>query len=386
MDLISATFQCRTQHDMWCNLKGDYAKQNAQWFQCRTQHCMWCNSGELWRGWSTLDVSMPHAALWVVQPDAVERVGLCARVFQCRTRLFPFAPTTASRSPSPARAGEALLRAVFSQNHAILASPADAGEVASAASRWGRSCRTRLCGWCNSLKESQWLYQSRFNAARGFVGGATAIVGIVVACVIVSMPHAALWVVQHSRVFSEIREESCFNAARGFVGGATSGISKKLPYPIVSMPHAALWVVQQELMQIVLIPLAVSMPHAALWVVQQSTAPPTASATLFQCRTRLCGWCSEESGKKAREVFEFRCRTRLCGWCSFCLVYRLHRRSSVSMPHAALWVVQHGKSMYLNMSVTGFNAARGFVGGAASSLAALVPLRGKRPFGKSPEI
>ena len=33
-----------------------------------------------------------------------------------------------------------------------------------------------------------------------------------------------------------------------------------------------------------------------------------------------------------------------------------------------------------------FNAARGFVGGAASSLAALVPLRGKSPFGKSPEI
>ena len=33
-----------------------------------------------------------------------------------------------------------------------------------------------------------------------------------------------------------------------------------------------------------------------------------------------------------------------------------------------------------------FNAARGFVGGAASSLAALVPLGEKRPFGKSPEI
>ena len=55
--------------------------------------------------------------------------------FQCRTRLFPFAPTTASRSPSPAHAGEAWLGSVFSQNHAISAAPADAGEVASAASR-----------------------------------------------------------------------------------------------------------------------------------------------------------------------------------------------------------------------------------------------------------
>ena len=33
-----------------------------------------------------------------------------------------------------------------------------------------------------------------------------------------------------------------------------------------------------------------------------------------------------------------------------------------------------------------FNAARGFVGGAASSLSALFPLGGKSPFGKSPEI
>ena len=74
---------------------------------------------------------MPHAALWVVQLwcESIETQGflgfqcrtrLCGwcsafehsmqvldEVFQCRTRLFPFAPTTASRSPSPARAGEA---------------------------------------------------------------------------------------------------------------------------------------------------------------------------------------------------------------------------------------------------------------------------------------
>ena len=79
-------------------------------------------------------VSMPHAALWVVQ-HPVNLYALDGVTFQCRTRLFPFAPTTASRSPSPAHAGEAWLRAVFSQNHAISASPADAGEVASAASR-----------------------------------------------------------------------------------------------------------------------------------------------------------------------------------------------------------------------------------------------------------
>ena len=80
------------------------------------------------------------------------------------------------------------------------------------------------------------------------------------------------------------------------------------------------------------------------------------------------------------------------------------------MPHAALWVVQLKSIATNNIGRWGFNAARGFVGGATkrcsgegcersrfnaargfvggatASLSALVPLRGKRPFGKSPEI
>ena len=44
------------------------------------------------------------------------------------------------------------------------------------------------------------------------------------------------------------------------------------------------------------------------------------------------------------------------------------------MPHAALWVVQLISSMRMRSILGRFNAARGFVGGAASSLAALVPL------------
>ena len=38
--------------------------------------------------------------------------------------------------------------------------------------------------------------------------------------------------------------------------------------------------------------LIVSMPHAALWVVQQSLYLTEDDEDLFQCRTRLCGWCS----------------------------------------------------------------------------------------------
>ena len=87
---------------------------------------------------------MPHAALWVVQPR-MEREGL------------------------------------------------DAGE-------WFQ-CRTRLCGWCNSGQNSNVQQPSQsFNAARGFVGGATRL----------------LW--------RTVESSGSFNAARGFVGGATSEI------------------------------------------------------------------------------------------------------------------------------------------------------------------
>ena len=40
--------------------------------------------------------------------------------------------------------------------------------------------------------------------------------------------------------------------------------------------------------------------------------------------------------------------------------------SRVSMPHAALWVVQHLFPAMLSGVLPSFNAARGFVGGAAA--------------------
>ena len=59
------------------------------------------------------------------------------------------------------------------------------------------------------------------------------------------MPHAALWVVQLYRKLTTIFDSVRFNAARGFVGGA----AKKG------------------------------------WVT-------CGNHSVFQCRTRLCGWCS----------------------------------------------------------------------------------------------
>ena len=128
------------------------------------------------------------------------------------------------------------------------------------------------------------------------------------------MPHAALWVVQlfPKALFNEDGE--CFNAARGFVGGATDGVSD------VSKLKRC-----------------------------------------FNAARGFVGGATRESIPLHNLIITFQCRTRLCGWCNKNSMLRI------------------GFSLC-------FNAARGFVGGATASLAALVPLGGESPFGKSPKI
>ena len=180
------------------------------------------------------------------------------------------------------------------------------------------------------------------------------------------MPHAALWVVQ------------------------PYWLSLESSYIRVSMPHAALWVVQLSSSS----PKSrkkstVSMPHAALWVVQhvrralyQASQHSFNAArgfvggatdvdfdakivfVSFQCRTRLCGWCNRLPTMISIGSWRFQCRTRLCGWCNMQQRIADYGRIPVSMPHAALWVVQHEDSAYATVGNAGFNAARGFVGGA----------------------
>ena len=65
------------------------------------------------------------------------------------------------------------------------------------------------------------LNRGCFNAARGFVGGAAARRGGSVSRCFVSMPHAALWVVQRDPR-GRYGGGLSFNAARGFVGGAAT--------------------------------------------------------------------------------------------------------------------------------------------------------------------
>ena len=150
--------------------------------------------------------------------------------------------------------------------------------MASAASRWGRSCRTRLCGWCNNgwkkyltdnpqvsmphaaipfrphhrfavplprsrrggLVTRRFLAESRnisFPRRCGGSGERSEPIGAL-------MPHAALWVVQRINALNTLHNDN------------------------VSMPHAALCVVQPSPNDVNFDAEIVSMPHAALWVVQ----------------------------------------------------------------------------------------------------------------------
>ena len=160
---------------------------------------------------------------------------------------------------------------------------------------------------------------------------------------IVSMPHAALWVVQLCSQISSSVSATCFNAARGFVGGAAS--RSLLGFWVHTSFNAARGFVGG----------AADYTGCIVWC-----------AVWFQCRTRLCGWCSNIPVRKvnyincvsmphaALWVVQHLCETYWCG------------AASVSMPHAALWVVQHYFRLSEEDRAWRFNAARGFVGGAAS--------------------
>ena len=155
------------------------------------------------------------------------------------------------------------------------------------------------------------------------------------------MPHAALWVVQPPRSRVTARPRRSFNAARGFVGGAASNISPAYspvkgfnaargfvggaaPLPPgagkrqpVSMPHAALWVVQPiDAHRLWICRSPVSMPHAALWVVQPHRAQQSGTRPCFNAARGFVGGAAAPLSPIHISDDVFQCRTRLCGWCS----------------------------------------------------------------------
>ena len=82
----------------------------ANWeFQCRTQHCLWCNRACAWVCVAE-GVSMPHAALFVVQQMFCV-TSKTMNKFQCRTQHFMWCNSVA-RSPCPARGERAFWKVV----------------------------------------------------------------------------------------------------------------------------------------------------------------------------------------------------------------------------------------------------------------------------------
>ena len=134
-----------------------------------------------------LQVSMPHAALWVVQRGGGQR------------------------EPSPME---------VSMPHAALWVVQRSWERSRLVAQSGFNAARGFVGGATVPICAFGLARCSFNAARGFVGGATPI------------------------LMAQMKALTCFNAARGFVGGATARRRKSEPVIQVSMPHAALWVVQ----------------------------------------------------------------------------------------------------------------------------------------------
>ena len=335
-------FQCRTRLCWWCSSKPKRGYLEYSLFQCRTRLCGWCSRQEIAKIFSCPAVSMPHAALWVVQPRAGSLLVYCHRVSMPHAALW-----VVQHHPRKSTCG---VLDLF-------------------------QCRTRLCGWCNGSALRRALLRRRvsmphaalwvvqlgigtkhftkligFNAARGFVGGATiydvnsCITGIRFQCrtrlcgwcnpliarldkqvSAVSMPHAALWVVQRSKKEKSLWRIISFNAARGFVGGATGIAYMLFALSNVSMPHAALWVVQLAWQD-------------SVFLFQRS----------FNAARGFVGGATSEQVAEWRSSSMFQCRTRLCGWCNRRFANLWRHNSAVSMPHAALWVVQPHRSQPLS--------------------------------------
>ena len=156
-------------------------------FQCRTRLCWWCKEDKDTALRIVYNVSMPHAALLVVQ-DAY-----------CWDKIHIDSSFNAARG---------------------FVGGARTNGCEDSAIKRSFQCRTRLCWWCKKKCNGCPIFIFCFNAARGFVGGARMILFLSKILFVVSMPHAALLVVQGSTQRYQL-QPFCFNAARGFVGGAS---------------------------------------------------------------------------------------------------------------------------------------------------------------------
>ena len=132
------------------------------------------------------------------------------------------------------------------------------------------------------------------------------------------MPHAALLVVQPNCRSLEHELGMGFNAARGFVGGATWIADNDLPHGVVFQCRTRLcwWcnLITPSKQKTTLV--GFNAARGFVGGAARRAQKGEKILRLFQCRTRLCGWCSIHEFFKRADFRLFQCRTRLCGWCS----------------------------------------------------------------------
>ena len=131
------TFQCRTQHFMWCNSHGNRRQPHDMGFNAARSILCGATQANKHIDWLK-GVSMPHAAFYVVQQSKEAAKKLGSR-FQCRTQHFMWCN--------------------------VLSLPNDV--------EWRFQCRTQHYMWCNNIAWFEQQGFDRFNAARSIICGAT---------------------------------------------------------------------------------------------------------------------------------------------------------------------------------------------------------------------
>ena len=179
-------------------------------------------------------------------------------------------------------------------------------------------CRTRLCGWCNSYGSIPIrVTHDSFNAARGFVGGAARHLSGK------RSPSngfnaARSMICGATSRSSSMRAQRCgFNAARSIVCGATARSSACSAGRKVSMPHAALYVVQPSSSTSASIQLTCF--NAARSMICGATTRTSRITLMRYCfnaaRSMICG-ATHLGYCYTREYPQFQCRTQHDMWCN----------------------------------------------------------------------
>ena len=159
---------------------------------------------------------------------------------------------------------------------------------------------------------------------------------------IVSMPHAALFVVQEPEPQNTQQETYRFNAARGFVCGASfpTTIEARSMNLFQCRTRLCLWC--KDIPYLVCKPVNGSFNAARGFVCGARGIPPRGYTSVLcfnAARGFVCG-ASPIQCRTPQQARKFQCRTRLCLWCKGCMAHVNGMGRLVSMPHAALFVVQ----------------------------------------------